>query len=324
MKPTIDILLATYNGSKYLEEQLDSILKQTYPSFRIIVSDDGSQDATYEILRKYRETDKRIELLPPQKNGGVIKNFSRLIDHAQAEYIMLADQDDVWHPNKVESTLAVMQELESQHGKNLPLLVHTNLTVVDQFLNLIHPSLWRYSRLNCKKHLTLNRLLVQNVVTGCTLMVNKPLAKMATAIPNEAMMHDWWLALIGSAFGKVGILPTSTMLYRRHPCTVTQPSNLFRKLKKAVGFCNMEQSKDKRREQAEAFRQRFGAILEPEAIKMLDAFIVNYFDGSYFKRNMAIFKHGFYRAYWLATLAEILLPVKTCKKKKSNTCNGKQ
>ncbi len=145
----INILLSTYNGSKYLKEQLDSLLSQTYKDIEIIVRDDGSSDDTLDILKSYD-----IKLLETKQNLGAMGSFAELLSYAVAnsdsEYFMFCDQDDVWNSQKIEKTLEKMQGMEEKFG-DIPLLVHTDLEVVDEELNTINSSFMKYQNINPKK-----------------------------------------------------------------------------------------------------------------------------------------------------------------------------
>jgi len=214
---TVDILLATYNGSSFLAAQIDSILQQDYPHLRLLIRDDCSQDGTEVVIQKYAALfPSKIVFLPSEKRLGIKGNFSTLMEHSTANYILFADQDDVWEKDKVSKTLAKMKELESHATMNSGLLVHTDLKVVDENLHLISDSFWNYAGIHLSRKITLNRLLAQNVVTGCTVMINKPLLQLAWPIPETTIMHDWWLALVAVTFGKIGSIPESTLLYRQH------------------------------------------------------------------------------------------------------------
>lgn len=217
-RETVDILLATYNGEAFLDQQLASIFNQTYPHWRLIVRDDGSTDATLDIIRSYQERyPGKITLLADEDgNLGPTQNFSRMLENSAAHYVAFCDQDDVWLPEKLATTLDKMRLLELQHGATAPLLVYTDLRVVDEGLHVIYDSFWKYQRLDPKTGNSLNRLLVQNVVTGCTAMFNKPLKEIALPIPAEARVHDWWIALVASAFGCTGYVEHPTVLYRKH------------------------------------------------------------------------------------------------------------
>ena len=214
----VGILLATYNGAAFLAAQLDSILAQTHENWRLVIRDDGSTDKTPEILEAFRarHQEKVVILEDEAGNLGLVQNFSRLMEQAGAGYIALCDQDDVWKPEKLELSLQKMRTLEAEHGTEKPLLVFTDLTVVDEDLRIIHPSFWRYQGLRPERCNALNRLLLQNVVTGCTALMNRPLMQKAVPIPEMAHVHDWWIALVAAAFGSAGYVAEPTVLYRQH------------------------------------------------------------------------------------------------------------
>ena len=217
--PLIDILLATYNGARYLAPQLDSLLGQTHQHFRLLVSDDGSTDATLDILRGYRAAfGERLILLPnPSPGAGVVRNFERLMQASladgQAQWAASCDQDDVWLPDKLATQWAEMQRIEVQAGTQTPCLVHGDLTVVNERLEVISPSFAAYQRTDPAAATALSLLSV-NQVTGCAMMVNRALLRMALPVPPEAIMHDWWCALI-SGSGRRSYLPAPLLLYRQ-------------------------------------------------------------------------------------------------------------
>ncbi len=217
MNETVDILMAVYNGEKYLSEQLESIFHQSYPHFRLTVRDNCSTDGTVSLLKKWEARfPNKMRIVEGEKNLGVIGNFSTLMDFADSPYVMLSDSDDVWLAQKVEKTLAAMLEMERKHGKGLPLLVHTDLIVTDAGLNVRYPSFWKVTKLDGSRPLSLKRALVENQVTGCTLMMNRELLQRARPIPPNAPMHDAWIALVAACFGKVFPLNEQTILYRQH------------------------------------------------------------------------------------------------------------
>jgi len=144
--PGIDVLLATYNGARYLRPQIESILGQQEVSFRILVRDDGSVDETPAVIEHYtRMRPDRIIRVSGSDHLGAVGNFACLLREAKAPYAALSDQDDVWAPHKLRTLLGVMRGLESRHGADTPLLVHSDLTVVDDMLRERHSSFWRYS-----------------------------------------------------------------------------------------------------------------------------------------------------------------------------------
>jgi glycosyltransferase involved in cell wall biosynthesis len=215
---TVDVLLATYNGGRFLRELLESVVRQTHADWRLIVRDDGSKDNTVDVVNEYAgKLPSKVTLVEDDAGHcGACLSFARLIEHSTSDYIMFCDQDDVWLPGKIKLTLGKMLEMEKQHGKGAPLLVHTDLKVVDRGLNPVSDSFWEYQYLDPEKGRTLNRLLIQNAVTGCTVLINKALKSLCTGIPGEAVMHDWWIALVAASFGEIGHVPEATILYRQH------------------------------------------------------------------------------------------------------------
>jgi len=212
----ISILMATYNGEKYIEEQLESLFTQTNTDFILYIQDDASTDSTWKILNRfYEKYPEKIRLSQLEKNTGNAKfNFLELMARVQDDYIMLCDQDDVWLPTKIEETLAKMKEMETEYP-NQPIIVHTDLTVVDKDLNIISPS-FKYAMESDFTRNAFPQLLIQNILTGCTCMYNRRLSEYLVRKPNYCIMHDWWLMLIASAFGKIGHIDKPTILYRQH------------------------------------------------------------------------------------------------------------
>ncbi len=218
--PLVDVLLATYNGARYLEPQLDSLLRQANQCFRLLVSDDGSTDATLDIVRRYRAAfGERLVLLDrAAPNVGAVRNFERLMQASltagQAKWVAFCDQDDVWLPHKMDAMLQAMWAIERQVGAHKPCLVHSDLVVVDASLRLISPSYVAYQRTQ-PGDFTPVHLLSVNPVTGCTAMVNQALLKMALPLPPEVVMHDWWCALI-SGSGMRHYMNEPLVQYRQH------------------------------------------------------------------------------------------------------------
>ena len=216
----IFILMGSYNGEAYLREQIDSIQKQDYPHWRLIFRDDLSQDATMEIAESMAREDERIQIITDDLgNQGAAGNFGVLLRYAKeidAEYVCFADQDDVWQTWKLSRQMALMSEIEARRGRHLPALVHSDLTVVDEQLRIVSRSFMAFQRIRHEESSPLLVLLVQNYVTGCTVMINRALLDFALPIPTSALMHDWWLALCAAACGQLAFLPYATVLYRQH------------------------------------------------------------------------------------------------------------
>lgn len=216
MRQPVTILVATFNNARFLEELLDSLVRQTYRELDIIVRDDGSSDTTRDIINRYCDIDRRIKTIDVKRETqGSKNNFFTLLLSTDGEYTMFCDADDVWHTDKVEKTLALMKNTEKSLGNDIPILVHTDLAVTDESLNIISNSLFKYEKLSPKR-CSFKNLLVQNNVTGCSVMINRPLKQMVRQIPKDAVMHDWWLALTAAAFGRIEVLYEPTLMYRQH------------------------------------------------------------------------------------------------------------
>lgn len=294
----IDILLATFNGAPFLAELLDSILAQTAGDWRLVVRDDGSTDDTPRIIGKYQSNhpDKVSLFRDKGETLGPCGNFARLLQHSKADYTMFCDQDDVWLPEKIELTFEKMQELEGLYGEDTPLMVHTDLKVVDGNLNPLSDSLWCYQRTN-PNATALNRLLVQNVATGCTVMINRALRELALPIPEEARMHDWWLALVAVAFGHIGHLSQATVLYRQHGRNDSgaAPMDALAALGKLLAPGTLMQRTEFDRHlqrQAAAFLQRYGDRLSARDRDLLDIYSRLHEQGFFMERYYRL-KYGF-------------------------------
>jgi glycosyltransferase involved in cell wall biosynthesis len=218
MPSFIFILMSTYNGKDYLAEQLNSIIEQTCKDWQLLIRDDGSTDGTPEIIKSYiRQYPHKIRLLSdPEGHLAASGSFFRLLKDTGADYIMFADQDDVWLPDKIEISLKKMKEMEKKHGIDTPLLVHSDLKVADTQLNVLSGSFWRYQHLNPQTSVVFSRLLMQNTVTGCTMLINDTLRRKIVTAQERIIVYDWWIALIAAAFGKIDYVNAPTVLYRQH------------------------------------------------------------------------------------------------------------
>ena len=295
MSNNISILLATYNGSCYLKEQLDSLYSQTYTNFNILVRDDISADNTLKILSSCD-----LKIIPSNKNVGIQRNFSILLEYAlqnsDNKYFMFCDQDDIWKKDKIEKTLAKMIFLEKQYG-DIPLLVHSDLIVVDNVLQN-NRFFWESEKINPNIN-SFNRLLMQNTVTGCTVMINRKLAKLALPIPNESIAHDAWFGLVASYFGKIGILNEQTILYRQHNLNSIGAQGFtalyfFNKLLKQ----NIIQ---KNAIQAKAFLKIYRDILDEKTIEMLEEF-TTLESQSFWQKRKILLKHKLLKQGFLRNL----------------------
>lgn len=222
---TVAILMSTYNGAKYLEEQIQSIINQSYPDWHLYIRDDGSTDDTPKIINKYAEKDTRITFFNQDniKNIGINRSFLQLLSETSADLYMFSDQDDVWQKNKVSLSVKAMKE---KNNANQPACVFTELQVVDK--ELIPLRLMN----NGNIWFDFPHFLFGNCVTGCTMMINQQLkTKLKLDLTNidKIYLHDWWIALITSAIGKLIYIKEPTILYRQHGDNVegSKKNNLF-------------------------------------------------------------------------------------------------
>lgn len=209
-------MMATYNGATYLAEQIQSIINQSFSDWKLYIKDDGSSDGTLDIIESFgRKFDGKIVNLSNISGGGNAKdNFFALLNwvsnNTDSDYFMFSDQDDVWLPDKIQNSVDV---LAVEQG---PALVHTDLLVVDHSLHTITDSFAEYSHLRTDFN-DLSHLLVQNNVTGCTMIWNKKLNNLIKPNFNKnIVMHDWWISLIAAAFGTIMFVDKATIMYRQH------------------------------------------------------------------------------------------------------------
>lgn len=200
-RKSISVCMATYNGEKYVEEQIKSVLTQLDNSDEIIVSDDNSTDNTIEIIKSFN--DQRIKIFI-NKNKGIVNNFQNAIKQAQGDYLFLADQDDVWLPNKVSNSLNSLKTND---------LVVSNCIVTDENLKTIHPSYFKLN--NSKKGFFKN--FYRSSYLGSCLAFRKEILVDILPFPNNLYLyHDWWIGFIADKKYKVEFIETVGMLYRRH------------------------------------------------------------------------------------------------------------
>ncbi|ATC61459.1 glycosyltransferase family 2 protein [Lactococcus raffinolactis] len=207
----VNIVLSTYNGARFLAEQLGSIQKQTFTDWQLLIRDDGSTDITPQIIAEFVKADPRIHFINEhdRQNFGVIKNFFTLVKYEKSDYYFFSDQDDVWLPDK----MATMLDEVIHHDKSQPLMIYMDLSVVDQDLNVTHPSMIRSQSHHANT--TLLAELTENTVTGGVAMINHALAE-KWEDTDDVIMHDWYLALLATATGKLVYIDKPGELYRQH------------------------------------------------------------------------------------------------------------
>lgn len=223
----VSVVMATYNGEKYLAKQLDSVLSQTLKPAEIIVCDDNSTDSTAKILTHYQQDQKLNYEVNPARLG-LIRNFKKSVSLAKGDYIALSDQDDEWMPEKLAQTVSLLKEIEEPE---LPCLVYSDLLYVDEQGDILNNS-FRSEYGQDKYQHNLQTLLFSNFVTGCTIVMNKKMASYFAEMPDNVRFHDEWIALVAFTFGKTASIDKPLVRYRRHANNLsiandTKPRNRF-------------------------------------------------------------------------------------------------
>ena len=295
---TVQVLLGTYNGSQFLREQIESILSQTYEPLKILARDDGSTDGTRATLEEYAmRFPERFRLLADANPSGSAKfNFMELLRVADAPYLAFADQDDVWLPEKIADAIAAMHGLEYEHGTDAPLLVFTDLRVVNDGLKTLNPSFWASQHIRPEHIHSLRRLVMQNVVTGCTMVFNQALREASLPMPGGVFMHDWWMALVACTLGHAMYLADAKILYRQHGGNVlgapTPPP--------VTGIPKWRQHQERRKywemtaRQAAAVLATLGERLSPQDRLLLRRYILCEVSPSRFIRTGTLVRNGFF------------------------------
>ena len=309
MAVQIDILLATCNSATYLSEVIDSILHQDYTDWRLLISDAGSTDGTVEIVQKYtHQHPQKIAVVNSEKLFSPCENFSNLLNASSSEYVMFCDHDDVWLPEKISKTLSVMKQAEHKEKPDIPILVFTDQQVVDNQCSRLSESSLKFQNLNPER-VHLNHLLLQNVPSGCTMMLNRVLVDLCRPIPPQAVMHDHWVSLVAAAFGKIVFLDEKTMLYRQHG------SNYFGAPKYGWRhfYTRYQQGSDSIRsqlkqyiDQAQAFYARYSDRLRPRHRQML-AELSRWSELSWWGRRKVLLKYRIFKTGFRRNLGMFLI-----------------
>ena len=307
----IIILMASYNGSKFINEQLDSIIIQTYSNWELIIRDDGSNDGTTVIIDEYIKNDSRISKLI-NKTGikGSCSNFSYLLSSVRnrpdVAYVMFADQDDIWTASKVSESITAAKDAELQHP-NEPVLIYTDLQLVDGNNNIIP------GQLKIKRNIFLNSLIIYNSVLGCTMLLNKPLIDKIGNIPYDAENHDYWIALVASIYN-IKFIDQKLIRYRQHNFNasgnVAGNNSMSARIKRHFLATDKEIRVQKRKlRMLENFLYKYEKELSPYNSKMLKTYLQAYkqnrFKVIYIMLMDNIFKRGFIQT--LASFYHVLI-----------------
>ncbi len=298
--PKVDILLATRNGERFVREQIGSLLGQTYGNFRILVHDDGSQDATVSILRELADRDSRIRIVDDGiRSGSAQKNFLHLLKYSDAPRVMFCDQDDVWFPDKIEKMIKAASALP----EDVPGVVYSRANYWNPEKGTLGQT-WKKFPKNLQQFLT-----QKAAVQGSASMFNPKAREMMLAYDGFVVMHDHLLALVTYTFGRVITMPDVLMNYRQHDSNVTGNSDEAKGraawiLSKLTG---MKPVMGRRTLKAvREFFDTFGSEMTADKRRIFEEFF-KLEDMSRFGRALSAFRNGFARDGSVSKLALKLL-----------------
>ena len=272
------VLLTAFNGSVHLPGLLESLRTQSDPDFVVIMQDDGSTDDTPAILKDIAAQDNRFVFGSEQgKHLGAASNFLSLVRQADADCCLLCDQDDIWETEKIAVLKQALQDLEKEYGSSTPLLVHSDCSLIDEAGKKIGDSFFHHQGWD-PGAVTLSRLLVQNNVTGCTLIMNRPLRDLiaAHAVAKDLFMHDWFIALTAASFGRIAFVDQPLTRYRQHEGNVIGASSQSLVARGLAALRNREDAKRRillTYTHTKVFRKIYGKELPADALNTVEAYL---------------------------------------------------
>lgn len=298
----VAIVMAAYNGEKYIAEQITSILNNSYKDIELHICDDGSTDGTEEIVASFVERyPRKVFYHRNEKNLGVIRNFFFGLNLVEAEYYMFSDQDDVWEKDKILHTLEKMKEQEAK-ANSKPVLVFGDAYMVDSYLQSMGNTFQKISNLN-PKDTRLSHVVVENAVIGCTVMLNEALKKKLTVFPKEIRMHDWWVALIAATMGELAFLDEPLLKYRQHGNNTLGGMSDMSFAKKNLGkIGKIRQGVHGSCYQAKAFLECYWDELTEQQRSVL-AYFAEIPEKSWFVRKYRVIRGGYFKTGILKNMA---------------------
>lgn len=304
----VAVLLATYNGEKYLPDFLNSLFSQTYREFNCYASDDGSTDHTVSILREYEKSEKRLIVLPKEAPTGSAKvNFLTMLKRVEADIYFFADQDDIWLPQKIARTLNLLI------NQDIPECVFTDLRVVDEKLKVIGNSFFDFTGYD-PNETSIGELIMENKAAGCTMAFNRKLRDIAIQYSDVQVipMHDVWVAGLASLTGRLIFLNEQTVLYRQHAANemgAEHENSVQKVLRNLKSIFDGTMKKEKRdyHSKARAFAGELSNIPEIsdsdrrmlQRFSKLDQFSKVYRMSFYKKYQFKKTKHNFWLRLWV-------------------------
>ena len=255
----IDILMATYNGEKYLAEQLDSIINQTYHNWNLLIRDDNSTDRTLEIIQDYQKKDNRIKLLKDNEgNLGIVKNFEELLKNSESEFIMFSDQDDIWIENKLEMYLKMIEKI-----KNKGFMIHSDAILFDKNKsNILKDTFISKKAINKG----LENVFFNYFVQGATILISKEIKNFILPFPKEVYLHDRYIHLISELFFERIFVNKALIYYRQHGDNQIGAKNTIRELLSKRYFDERD------RQLIKVIYNKYGSLLTEDKKKLIEEY----------------------------------------------------
>jgi glycosyltransferase, family 2 len=255
----IDILMATYNGQKYLVEQLDSIINQTYHNWNLLIRDDNSTDKTLEIIQNYHKKDKRIKILKDNKgNLGIVRNFEELLKSSESEFIMFSDQDDIWVENKLDMYLKMIEKI-----KNKGFMIHSDAILFDKNKsNILKDTFISKKAINRG----LENVFFNYFVQGATILISKEIKNFILPFPKEVYLHDRYIHLISELFFERIFVNKALIYYRQHGDNQIGAKNTIRELLSKRYFDERD------RQLIKVIYNKYGSLLTEDKKKLIEEY----------------------------------------------------
>ena len=314
LNSSVFITLAVHNGAEFLVDQIDSLIIQTEPHWTLLIRDQSSIDNSLGICQDFAQKDDRIQVVRYDNDftKSALGNFSSLLASGYfkgSEYIFCCDQDDVWEPNKLELMLDRIKQLEGE--EKAPCLVHHDLAVVNEFLEPIADSFIEMMQLHPSDEQNPQRLISRNEVTGCAMACNRALLEIALPISEDAVMHDWWLALCAGYFGRLAFIPEKLVKYRQHGANTIGAKSFWHGLNPftnwVAGWRRGDEEFISTVKQARAFREAMSDRLDtdPEACATLDLY-AGLVAATRWQRLKALREFNLWRSHWFLNVVLVM------------------
>ena len=291
---------------KHLLAQLDSIANQTVLPDELIVCDD-SKTPQEELFKQWGQTvDTRIVYEHNKKTLGIVSNFSNALKKTTGRYVLLCDQDDIWESNKIQETVAAIKKNEGDD--NRPTLFHSDLSLLSEGSKTFHSSFMAKQRIRGGEQNLLGVLVLHNVVTGCSVGMNRALIEKALPIPKNAVVHDWWLALVATHCGQIIFDKRKLIKYRLHDQNAIGLRPLFSlgNIKRLMQVNHIGVEFSKVVKQNQTFQQKFKQELSPEMNLFFDALNAGGFNLIISAKKSGVKPQAFSRSirFWIAALTK--------------------